>query len=246
MATKVKRQLRKGHAQPAFNSGLPSFWKPNLKREGTVRLRSFGPSRTEPPKAKVDVPIDAKGKSETQPKHTRDVKCFRCQGHEHYASECPNKRIMMIRDNGDVESESDSSDCEGMPPLEDSDGDELALPVEESLVIRRTLQVQVKEDDTNEQRENIFHTRCYIQRKVCGLIIDSGSCVNVCSATLVSKLNLCTAKHAKPYRLQWLNDSGEVKVTKQVVVPFSIGKYLDEVLCDVVPMQASHILSGRP
>jgi hypothetical protein len=37
-----------------------------------------------------------------------------------------------------------------------------------------------------------------------------------------------------------------VKVTKQVVVPFSIGKYVDEVLCDVVPMQASHILLGRP
>jgi len=36
-----------------------------------------------------------------------------------------------------------------------------------------------------------------------------------------------------------------VKVTKQVVIPFSIGKYIDEVLCDVVPMQASHILLGR-
>ena len=81
---------------------------------------------------------------------------------------------------------------------------------------------------------------------MCGLIIDSGSCVNVCSTTLVSKLNLSTVKHAKPYRLQWLNGGGEVKVTKQVVVPFSIGKYVDEVLCDVVPMQASHILLGRP
>jgi hypothetical protein len=48
------------------------------------------------------------------------------------------------------------------------------------------------------------------------------------------------------YRLQWLNDSGEVKVTKQVVVPFCIRKYVDEVLCDVVPMKASHILLGRP
>ena len=117
-----------------------------------VRPRSFGPSRTKPPKAKVDVPTDAKGKSETQPKRICDVKCFRCQGHRHghYASKCPNKRIMMIRDNGNVESESDRSDCEGMPPLEDSDGDELALPVEESLVIRQTLQVQIKEDDTNE------------------------------------------------------------------------------------------------
>jgi len=149
MATKVERQLRKGHARPAFNSGSSSSWKPNLKREGTVRTRSFVPSRTKLPKAKVDVPTDTKGKSETQPKRTRDVKCFRCQGHGHYASECPNKRIMMIRDNGDMESESDTSDCEGMPPLEDSDGDELALPVGESLVIRRTLQVEVKEDEIN-------------------------------------------------------------------------------------------------
>jgi hypothetical protein len=60
---------------------------------------------------------------------------------------------MIIRDNGDMESESDTSDCEGMPTLEDSDGDELALLAGESLVIRRTLQVQVREDEINQQRE---------------------------------------------------------------------------------------------
>jgi hypothetical protein len=32
MATKVERQLRKGHVRPAFNSGSSSSWKPNLKR----------------------------------------------------------------------------------------------------------------------------------------------------------------------------------------------------------------------
>ena len=58
----------------------------------------------------------------------------------------------MTRDNGDMESESDRSDCEGMRPLEDSDGDELALLVGESLVMRRTIQVQVKEDEFNQQR----------------------------------------------------------------------------------------------
>ena len=47
-------------------------------------------------------------------------------------------------------------------------------------------------DTINQQRENIFHTHCYVQSKVCGLIIDSGSCVNVGSTTLVSKLILCT------------------------------------------------------
>ena len=83
----------------------------------------------------------------------------------------------MIRDNGDIESKSDRSNYEGMPPLEDNDG--------------RTLQIQIKEDETNQQRENIFHTRFYVQNKVCSLNIDSGSCVNVFSTTLVNKLILC-------------------------------------------------------
>ncbi|XP_010525620.1 PREDICTED: uncharacterized protein LOC104803388 [Tarenaya hassleriana] len=63
---------------------------------------------------------------------------------------------------------------------------------------------------------------------------------------MVTKLGLLTTRHPKPYKLQWLNDSGETKVHRQVKVPFSIGDYDDEVLCDVVPMQAGHLLLGRP
>jgi hypothetical protein len=43
-----------------------------------------------------------------------------------------------------------------------------------------------------------------------------------------------------------LNECGEVRVTKQVLIAFAIGKYSDEILCDVVPMHASHLLLGRP
>ncbi|XP_073117069.1 uncharacterized protein [Elaeis guineensis] len=115
----------------------------------------------------------------------------------------------------------------------------------ELLVIRRNLNLQAKVDD--EQRENIFHTRCTIHDKVCGIIIDGGSCTNVASTILVEKLNLVTIKHPCPYRLQWLTDDGDVKVTRQVVVPFSIGKsYKDEVVCDVVLMKTSHLLLGKP
>ena len=78
------------------------------------------------------------------------------------------------------------------------------------------------------------------------MIIDGGSCTNVASTSLVEKLDLTTLKHPRPYKLQWLNDCGEVKINKQVLVSFSIGKYIDEVLCDVVPMHAGHILLGRP
>ncbi|XP_010451789.1 PREDICTED: uncharacterized protein LOC104733967 [Camelina sativa] len=37
-----------------------------------------------------------------------------------------------------------------------------------------------------------------------------------------------------------------IHVNEQVIVPFSVGPYKDQVLCDVVPMQASHLLLGRP
>jgi len=35
-------------------------------------------------------------------------------------------------------------------------------------------------------------------------------------------------------------------VNQQVKVPFAIGTYKDEVICDVVPMEAEHHLLGRP
>jgi hypothetical protein len=68
----------------------------------------------------------------------------------------------------------------------------------------------------------------------------------VASTILVEKLNLLTMKHPKLYKLQWSNDCGEVKVNKQMLVSFSIGRYMDEVLCNVIPMHAGHILLGRP
>jgi len=65
---------------------------------------------SEPPKAKKDTHIDGKGKSESQPTRDRDIKCFKYLGKGHIASQCPNRRVMLTRDNGEVESESDKSD----------------------------------------------------------------------------------------------------------------------------------------
>ncbi|RDY01810.1 hypothetical protein CR513_14816, partial [Mucuna pruriens] len=39
--------------------------------------------------------------------------------------------------------------------------------------------------------------------------------VNVASSRLVEKLKLPTLAHPKPYRLQWLNNEGELAVTNQ-------------------------------
>ncbi|RDY05593.1 hypothetical protein CR513_10537, partial [Mucuna pruriens] len=97
-----------------------------------------------------------------------------------------------------------------------------------------------------EQCEHIFHTRCLVQGKVCNMIIDGRSYTNVASTILVEKINLQTTKNPRPYKLQWLSNIGEVKVDKHVSMPFDIGNYNDEVLCDMVPMEVAHILLGRP
>ncbi|KAH9668396.1 hypothetical protein KPL70_021399 [Citrus sinensis] len=56
----------------------------------------------------------------------------------HIASQCPNKRVMILRDDGDVETESESDD-DPMPPLEDAnDGVEYPVdgePIGESVII---------------------------------------------------------------------------------------------------------------
>uniref|UniRef100_A0A2N9FKL4 Retrotransposon gag domain-containing protein n=1 Tax=Fagus sylvatica TaxID=28930 RepID=A0A2N9FKL4_FAGSY len=163
----------------------------------------------------------------------------------HIASQCPNKQVMVLQANGEIVTDCEDSDTDDMPPLEDVFEEEYLAPDALTLVARRALSLQAKGVDEI-QRENIFHTRCYVKDKVCSVIIDGGSCTNVASTIMVEKLGLPMAKHPRPYKLQWLNDSGEIRVNKQVLVAFRIGKYEDEVMCDVVPMQAGHLLLGRP
>ena len=63
---------------------------------------------------------------------------------------------------------------------------------------------------------------------------------------MVEKLSLQVVPHPKPYKLQWINENRELSVDKQVETKFSIGNYNDKFLCDVVPVEACHILLGRP
>ena len=151
-----------------------------------------------------------KGKIDT-PTRNRDFKCFRCLGNCHIASHCPNKKAMITLASGEVGTDNESEEDE-MPSAGEASEEEIGPVDGEALVIRRSLSTQVKEDDLEQQRDNIFHTRCHVSNKVCSVIIDGGSCTNVASTTLVEILGLATFEHPNPYKLQWLNDSGEVKV----------------------------------
>jgi hypothetical protein len=143
----------------------------------------------------------------------------------HIALQFPNKRVMIMKANNKVGTNGEDEE-DKMPPLEDANDVCVEYPVEEeALVVTRALNMHVKVDDLEGQRENIFHMRCHVHNKVYNLIIDGGSHTNVAGTKLVRKLNLHTTKH--PYLI---NYNGEVKVNMHVLVAFFIGKYCDKVM----------------
>jgi len=80
------------------------------------------------------------------------------------------------------------------------------------LVVRRMLGQVLKPFDES-QRENIFHTRCLINDRLCSLIVDGGSCANVASTRVVDKPGMSNISHAKAYKLQWLSEVREIVPT---------------------------------
>ncbi|XP_070042719.1 uncharacterized protein [Nicotiana tomentosiformis] len=171
-------------------------------------------------------------------------RCFKCQGFRHMQADCPNRKVVMLFD------KEDNSNHEDIQPIEEvneEDEDAYVEPDEgDMLVIQRILHAE-HEDEKSSQREALFHTRYTSHGKVCSLIIDGGSCTNAVSEEMVTKLSLETEVHPKPYKVGCLQYGGGMKVTKRYLASFSIGKiYKDQIWCDVVKMDACHLLLRIP
>ena len=70
---------------------------------------------------------------------------------------------------------------------------------------------------------------------------------NIASKSPVAKLGLKTKKHPSPSKIGWIKKGTETLITHQCRINFFIGKsYVDEVLYDVVKMDACHLNLGRP
>ncbi|GJX04630.1 RNA-directed DNA polymerase [Tanacetum coccineum] len=187
-----------------------------------------GPTKTETPTV-TTAPLDTSG----------PLRCFKCQGLGHLKRDCPNKQLVAFVD--DVEPKYDTENEDASVTLYPDQG--------EALIVRRVLTsvVTPPDNDTTWLRHNIFRTQCTSKGRVCTVIIDGGSCENMVAKTMVDKLGLPTTDHPDPYQLTWFRKGNLVKVTQRCLVAFSIGnKYKDELRCEVVPMDACHLLLGRP
>ncbi|KAI5311708.1 hypothetical protein L3X38_040881 [Prunus dulcis] len=166
--------------------------------------------------------------------------CYRCQKPGHRSNVCPERKQANFIEEVDDDEEKDE--------VEEDDYTGAEFAIEEgmekiTLVLQRVLLAPKEEG----QRHNIFCSLCSIKNKVCDVIVDNGSCENFMSKKLVEHLQLSMEPHVSPYSLGWVKKSPSVRVAETCRVPLSIGKhYSDDVLCDVIDMDACHILFGRP
>ena len=67
-----------------------------MKKGGTKAVN-------ETPKGKE---VLAQKENEALKSKNRDIQCFKCLGRGHFASQCPNNRVMVIREHCAIETES--------------------------------------------------------------------------------------------------------------------------------------------
>ena len=82
--------------------------------------------------------------------------------------------------------------------------------------------------------------------KLCKIIFDSGSTENVVSLEMVEKCKLKRLPHVAPHKISWLNKNHIFIVEEQAWVEFILGEYKDKVLHEIIPMDAFHLILGRP
>ncbi|GJT03458.1 hypothetical protein Tco_0824627 [Tanacetum coccineum] len=80
---------------------------------------------------------------------------------------------------------------------------------------------------------------------ICSIIIDGESYKNLVSKALVKAFKLPTEPRHSLYQIGWIKKELALKVTKICKVPLAIGKHYNElVICDVIGIEACHVLLG--
>ncbi|KAF7154713.1 hypothetical protein RHSIM_Rhsim01G0096600 [Rhododendron simsii] len=95
------------------------------------------------------------------------------------------------------------------------------------LMVHRLCNTPRESEGDSWLRSNVFQSTCTVGGKVCRIVIYLGSCEKVVAEEVVQKLGLKTEPHPNPYKAVLVKERGEI-------------------WCDVVAMDARHLLLGRP
>jgi len=223
--------------------------EPSKPLQGSYHFDNGCFTPTPKPQNTPTAPLNSKQSPTKSPLSPYEKKrCYKCQGFGHIASDCPNRKVITLVEyqelqEAELKEEGSNKEVHLMEIKE-----ECVVEVDEgeSLVLRRALRGQ-KGPNHEQQRKDIFHAGCTINGHVSSLIGYGGICANMASTTLVEKLKPKGKPHPQPYSIQWINQGKGLQVSTRYSVTLSIStSYVDELWCDIIPMDACHILLARP
>jgi hypothetical protein len=93
----------------------------------------------------------------------------------------------------------------------------------------------------------LFHIRVIMRHTKVDTLIDSGYQSKLISKEVVKQLGLNTQMHHKTYSLKWISNNNKLHIKKKCTLKFAISsKFVDEVMCDVVPLNEFGMVLGSP
>jgi len=138
---------------------------------------------------------------------TPTIKCYKCQGYEHVAANCPTLvKIALVNGKHEVVSESESEEFifqeEESDMDDDTTGDSIGLNCIQlttsiHLFVVRCALSQLKEKD-DWRRTTMFHLIIKNGGRSCKIIVDSRNCINAVSSTVIAKIGLKAVPHPHP------------------------------------------------
>ncbi|XP_051147531.1 uncharacterized protein LOC127262761 [Andrographis paniculata] len=160
-AITIEKQLKRKGKQKTFGTKpfIPNYTKKDNK---TQVAQGFGKGKGI---INDDTPRNKHVGADPEKPRNQDIICFKCQGRGHIASQCPNKKTMILNKFGEYETKSENE--EGVDQRvneENNTDDDSDSGVGLSLVTLRALSTMSRTFD-EEQRENLFQTRCIIGGK---------------------------------------------------------------------------------
>jgi len=112
-AVRVEQQLkRKITTTRNSSNNFNQNWTIISKKEGGNSSSPYGKSAVFSVETKHNFALSSKT-------GTRNIKCFKCLGGGHIASECPTRRTMIMKADGEITSESEISEEEVEEELEE-------------------------------------------------------------------------------------------------------------------------------
>src|SRR2546429_4978650 len=114
-----------------FNSANPSKDFKGTFSKNPSSSSSFSSSSTSSKSFDKSTSGDVRSLPKTTP--TREIKCFKCLGHGHIASQCPNRKVMLLTPQGEVESKSEEeniveAECNDEAECEENDDEQVLAP----------------------------------------------------------------------------------------------------------------------